>query len=521
MCPAPLQGTAQAPLAEVDVAAALQSAGVHGVQEPAARGVVFPSVHEWWGMTARARYDWIVEHVRGFWCTKVLDVGEVVRAAVGERSAAARFTAKRKAFAQLPNEEKVRVVALWVQRSGAPEYVADRAKTIFVAGVGRRRAGPKTVLLTFVGPWTWRAKDGVVRHTGDLTLAEVVHVLQRDAAVCDLWSNMRRHADMLLSRVQAADLACCLEVCPRTFEEEHVARLHLHVFLRAPQRMSLPPLRLLDFEGAVPVVADVVGGLPTSRQSGSWAGYLYCIVEKFGQVFSYGTKRPFKDFLVQGQWVLNLLQARKISLPYARELVLQSCHNVQRHVKELDMLAREHEKERVAAARRVAECGLAMQRKRWRSVRAVVDWHEQYKSEAFRYKFLVLDGPSKLGKTQFAKSFVESSDQLLELNCAAGQEPDLRGFRYGQHEVVLFDEIRARIVAQQRKLFQACAAEVQLGCSATNCHSYTVFLFRVKLVLCSNSWAGSMEELCEEDQAWLRENMVYVAVQEPLWCEEC
>ena len=104
---------------------------------------------------------------------------------------------------------------------------------------------------------------------------------------------------------------------------------------------------------------------------------------------------------------------------------------------------------------------------------------------------------------------------------AAGQEPDLRGFRYGQHEVVLFDEIRARIVAQQRKLFQACAAEVQLGCSATNCHSYTVFLFRVKLVLCSNSWAGSMEELRGEDQAWLRENMVYVAVQEPLWCEEC
>ena len=84
-----------------------------------------------------------------------------------------------------------------------------------------------------------------------------------------------------------------------------------------------------------------------------------------------------------------------------------------------------------------------------------------------------------------------------------------------------FGEICARIVAQQRKFSQECAAEVQLGCSATNCHSYTVFLFRVKLVLCSNSWAGSMEEHSEEDQAWLRENMVYVAVQEPLWCEEC
>ena len=86
---------------------------------------------------------------------------------------------------------------------------------------------------------------------------------------------------------------------------------------------------------------------------------------------------------------------------------------------------------------------------------------------------------------------------------------------------MLFDEIRAGIVARQRKLFQACAAEVQLGCSATNCHSYTVFLFRVKLVLCSNGWAAPMQELPEEDQAWLRENMVCVAVQEPLWCEDC
>jgi hypothetical protein len=354
-----------------------------------------------------------------------------------------------------------------------------------------------------------------------LALSEVVHVLRKDADVCDLWTKMRRHADILVSRLHAADVACCLEVCPRTFEEEHVARLHLHIFVRAAQRMSLPPVRLLEFDGAVPVLADVVGGLPTSKQSGSWAGYLYCVVEKFGQVFSYGNKRPFKDFLVQGQWALNLLQARKISLQYARELVLQSCHNVQKHLKELQLLEREHEKERVAAARRVAECGLAMQRKRWRSIAAVEEWHEQYGTEAFRYKFLVLDGPSKLGKTQFAKSFVESDEHLLELNCAAGQEPDLRGFRYGQHAVVLFDEIRAGIVARQRKLFQACAAEVQLGCSATNCHSYTVFLFRVKLVLCSNGWAASMQELPEEDQAWLRENMVYVPVQQPLWCEAC
>ena len=113
--------------------------------------------------------------------------------------------------------------------------------------------------------------------------------------------------------------------------------------------------------------------------------------------------------------MLSLLQAKKISLPYARELVLQSCHNVQRLLKELDIIERELAKERTAAAVSSAEGHLARQRKAWRSVPAVQQWHEQYMCESFRYKFLVLEGPSKLGKTQFAKSFVDSAEQLLEL----------------------------------------------------------------------------------------------------------
>jgi hypothetical protein len=210
------QATADVALAEEDVAAAVASAGSQGKQLPAAQDVQFP-------------YDWIVEHVRSFWCTKVIDVSEAQGADHGGGFAAARFTAKRKAFAQLPNEEKLRIVALWLERSSAPDYVADRARSVFVAGVGRRRAGPRIALFTFVGPWAWRTKDGVARHTGDLALGEVVHVLRKDAEVCALWTKMRQHADIVLSRLHAADLACCLELCPRTFEEEHIARLHLHL----------------------------------------------------------------------------------------------------------------------------------------------------------------------------------------------------------------------------------------------------------------------------------------------------
>ena len=51
----------------------------------------------------------------------------------------------------------------------------------------------------------------------------------------------------------------------------------------------------------------------------------------------------------------------------------------------------------------------------------------------------------------------------------------------------------------QRKMFQACASAVQLGCSATNCYSYTVFLWQKRLVLASNKWHTSVAMLAKEE----------------------
>ena len=252
----------------LDAAAAQASASTAAVEDLEPVHVVFPSVEDWWSWSSRARYDWIVEHVRSFWCTKLLPTDAVRTAELGSLAGPARFTAKRKAFGALENVQKLAALAKWVLRSGAPEHVAERAKTVFVAGVGRRSAGARTVLLTCMGPWLWCWKDGAVRNAGGSTLAEVVEELRNDARVSSLWVKVRRHAQELQLRMKASDFACCLEVCPRTFEEERHARLHVRVFLRAGHRVSLPPLRLLELDGTTAVVADVVGGLPTGKQAG-------------------------------------------------------------------------------------------------------------------------------------------------------------------------------------------------------------------------------------------------------------
>ena len=143
----------------------------------------------------------------------------------------------------------------------------------------------------------------------------------------------------------------------------------------------------------------------------------------------------------------------------------------------------------------------------------------QFKKPRHRYRFLVLAGPSRVGKTAFARSLCKPGMETLEVNCSSGAEPDLKAYRFRRHEVVLFDEIEAEQVAAQRKLFQAQATPVQLACSATNCYSYEVFVWRKKLVLASNNWHSSLSMLPAADRAWIQANSIVLDVHEPMWCE--
>ena len=57
--------------------------------------------------------------------------------------------------------------------------------------------------------------------------------------------------------------------------------------------------------------------------------------------------------------------------------------------------------------------------------------------------FLVLDGPSGLGKTQFSMSL---SPRSLEVTCSNCEEPDLREFKSGTTELVVLDEAKCTLV---------------------------------------------------------------------------
>ena len=119
------------------------------------------------------------------------------------------------------------------------------------------------------------------------------------------------------------------------------------------------------------------------------------------------------------------------------------------------------------------------------------------------------------GKTYFAKWMLGKPQRVFETNCAACPEPELRDFRALYHQAILFDEASPTMVLRQRKLFQAPACFVELGCSVTNCHAYRVCVGGIRLIICSNGWTEAVAALeSQADQDWLNHNSIVLDVKD-------
>jgi hypothetical protein len=78
----------------------------------------------------------------------------------------------------------------------------------------------------------------------------------------------------------------------------------------------------------------------------------------------------------------------------------------------------------------------------------------QSQGAQFRRKFLILDGPSCMGKTLYA-SQLHGPKCTLQVNFANTLEPDLRTYDPTVHKTILFHERSSQMVLRHKKLFKA------------------------------------------------------------------
>ena len=312
--------------------------------------------------------------------------------------------------------------------------------------------------------------------------------------------------------------AFTLEICPHALLEEGNLRVHAHVFFASTDKFVLTPEEC-EHLGTRPHRTHGILNMTSSRSSRNFSGMYYVLAEKIGTVCTNTSTPAFTGFPVQPQWILSLVQAEKMTYDVARADLVRCAKDVLRSTSTLDKW---HQEMKAAFMKKKAfdmQEFLRTQSKEFVIIPPVEAWIEDHRICKARYKFLVLHGKSGLGKTQYALHLAPVG-RTLDLNMAASDTPDLRAYDPMIHDLILFDEMKAKAILQHKKLFQAPATELSLGNSSTNCYAYTRWLHQKLLVVSTNRWFTELEELPSVDASWLTQNALVIHVTAPLWVPE-
>jgi hypothetical protein len=428
----------------------------------------------------------------------------------------------RKFWSALPAAKKNEAMKSFVAASHPPEWVSASMRTWHRQSRGSANKPStfgKTLLLTFNGDW------GINEAWHDATrfssLDGLVTFIRSEPFAVRLWEDFVEYAKNVQQELQCTDYAAAAEICTETYQNLQQGRLHLHLWVRSPRRIvcfSDSVFRFLNSSGSI---AHTVGGQPTTARSASYQGALYLSSHKIGSVFSTCNRRMFCDYIIQPAWVMNLLQCKKITRESARSLILDSAQNVARYLHDLEMMEAETQKAMTAEDSKAVLQALSHLAKPFHRLAEVEAWRLQYLADAFRFKFLVLEGPSRIGKTVFARmTLTPEGKEFYELNCAGDSELDLRGVFPHRHGLIIFDEISPTQVLRQKKVFQAGPTEIQLGQSSTSVYGYSKWFYKMRMVCCSNTWTSVLRTLPKDDADWLEKNSVHIFRTTPLFVED-
>ncbi len=103
-------------------------------------------------------------------------------------------------------------------------------------------------------------------------------------------------------------------------------------------------------------------------------------------------------------WITTMLTSQKITFDTARSLYVQCVVRAESNVRQLDYVERMAFDMQAARDKEAAEAAILKSEVAFKIIPEVEAWRRQFSTVKSRYLFLVLDGPSRTGKTRFAYS---------------------------------------------------------------------------------------------------------------------
>lgn len=352
------------------------------------------------------------------------------------------------------------------------------------------------------------------------TVEENVLALQNNRTVLSMAAESKDSATTTWSDLSTPHWAFADELCCKfVLEECLLPRSHGHLWHTLQNLKKLtkdlvrghPSLQLCINWKAIQYLSGTSSGSQAAHSIGNFCE----MVRKMCSILQPGIVYQWHDFPVKDTWSSSFLACRRIAAVVAREKYLQSGCRAQYNMQQLGYVEMERKKLEVMARVTEVESLLLRDLKPWRTFPAINRWWQQYSTLMDRYRFLVLDGPSCTGKTLFAQS-LNPPGATLRVDCCVGT-PTLRMFDREVHLAIVLDEITPQVAIAFKRALQASSELVTLESSATSSSWYSLYLHRVMIICCSNTWADGLAHMGKVDRDWLMSNSVYVEVASPMW----
>ncbi|CAL1129654.1 unnamed protein product [Cladocopium goreaui] len=364
--------------------------------------------------------------------------------------------------------------------------------------------------------------------------------LRNAPQVLAIWDDFQSWMTELGNKYRFERVSTALELHTEVTLQRRVPSIHLHMmfdtrdsaamralapYLPGPCTRMLRPGRQvhlsgqsLAFRGCKPHISlDSSQARGRSVRRALDQGHFYLQVEKKGSIFRQTT---CQTFTVSPDWVTGLWQGDKINKECAEQHYVQCKRNIRAYCENLKYHGQKQRElyiqQQQAAA---AELLRPLQKEPVELPEVTQLFLPQFTRPMHRRKFLVLNGPTRLGKTVYARSLF-GADHTYETNCSGVLEPDMREYDVLRHRCVVFDEASVHLVLKHKKLFQAPPAEISLGHSATGMYVYRIWVWNVALIVTSNVWTTELEQLAAEDREWLEGNAILIQCSQPLYRQD-
>ena len=212
-----------------------------------------------------------------------------------------------------------------------------------------------------------------------------------------------------------------------------------------------------------------------------------------------------------GKWCENLWKERKLTHEQYEEYLFLCRDGVVSRKRNFDTVRERETQNSETLVRNAAVKRVRGRFAKFDPVPEAIAWLDTFQEERDRYAFLVVIGPSRSRKTEWAKSLFKHPLQI-DIGALTHFPDDMRNFDRTLHDAIVLDDVRDFnfLIQHQEKIQGKVDRVVSFGETPCGAYAYKKWLWRVPIVVTANFTTKGRDLLDSDDFLGHPDNRVVV-----------